>query len=235
VSAVALACAGVGSEVSRVGSDRGSMRIYDISVPIREKMPTWPGDPAVKVSLAMSMERGDGANVSALSMGAHTGTHFDAPYHMVQGGQTVDRLDLETLVGPCRVFEIPTEDEIDVTHLRGMPLKGTTRVLFKTTNSNLWAASDEFSEEFVYLTPTAAKFLVGMGVKLVGVDYLSVEGYNAQGAPAHLALLGAGVIILEGLNLADVPPGDYELIALPLKIEGAEGAPGRALLRTLGS
>jgi arylformamidase len=210
------------------------MTIYDISVPIRQKMPTWPGDPAVKVSLAMSMVRGDGANVSALSMGAHTGTHLDAPFHMVQGGKTVDQLDLQTLVGPCRVFQVRTEDEIDVTHLRGLPLKGTTRALFKTTNSNLWSARDEFTEDFISLTPMAAKFLVSMGVKLVGVDYLSVEGYNAQGAPAHLALLGAGVIILEGLNLADVPPGDYELIALPLKIEGAEGAPARALLRTYG-
>ncbi len=210
------------------------MRIYDISVPIREKMPTWPSDPGVKIRLAMSMARGDGVNVSALAMGAHTGTHFDAPFHFVQGGKTVDQLDPEVIIGTCRVFEIPAEDEIDVTHLRGLPIKGVTRALFKTANSALWASRDDFYEDFVYLTPMAAKFLVSMGVKLVGVDYLSVEGYHAQGAPAHLALLGAGVIILEGLNLAEVPPGDYELIALPLKIAGADGAPARALLRTYG-
>ncbi len=210
------------------------MRIYDISVPIREKMPTWPSDPGVKIRLAMSMARGDGVNVSALAMGAHTGTHFDAPFHFVQSGKTVDQLDPEALIGSCRVFEIPTEDEIDVTHLRGLPLKGVTRALFKTANSKLWATRDDFYEDFVYLTPMAAKFLVSMGIKLVGVDYLSVEGYHAQGAPAHLALLGAGVIILEGLNLADVPAGDYELIALPLKIAGADGAPARAILRTFG-
>jgi len=197
-------------------------------------MPTWPSDPGVKIRLAMSMARGDGVNVSALAMGAHTGTHFDAPFHFVQSGKTVDQLDPEALIGSCRVFEIPTEDEIDVTHLRGLPLKGVTRALFKTANSKLWATRDDFYEHFVYLTPMAAKFLVSMGIKLVGVDYLSVEGYHAQGAPAHLALLGAGVIILEGLNLADVPAGDYELIALPLKIVGADGAPARAILRTFG-
>jgi arylformamidase len=211
------------------------MRIYDISVPIREKMPTWPGDPQVKIDLARSMAHGDICNVTALALGAHTGTHFDAPHHFVHGAKTVDQLDPEILIGPCRVFEIRTEDEIDVMHLRGLPIKGTTRALFKTSNSALWATRSDFCEDFVYLTPTAAKFLVGMGVKLVGVDYLSVDGYNAQGAPAHLALLGAGVIILEGLNLADVPPGEYELIALPVRIEGAEGAPARALLRSLGS
>ncbi len=211
------------------------MRIYDISVPIREKMPTWPGDPKVHIQLAKSMERGDSCNVTALAMGAHTGTHFDAPFHFIPGGKTVDQLDLTLLVGTCRVFEIPTEDELDVTHLRGLPLKGVTRALFKTANSSLWATRDDFYEDFVYLTPVAAKFLVEMGVKLVGVDYLSVEGYHAQGSPAHQALLGAGVVILEGLNLADVPAGDYELIALPLKIAGADGAPARALLRTLGS
>jgi arylformamidase len=210
------------------------MAIYDISVPIREKMPTWPTDPGVKVRLAMSMTRGDPANVSSLAMGAHTGTHFDAPYHFIQGGQTVDQLALEVLIGTCRVFEIPTEDEIDVTHLRGLRLKGVTRALFKTANSKLWATRDDFYEDFVYLTPPAAKFLVEMGLRLVGVDYLSVEGYHAQGGPAHLALLGAGVVILEGLNLADVSPGDYELIALPLKIAGADGAPGRAILRSFG-
>jgi arylformamidase len=211
------------------------MAIYDISVPIREKMPVWPGDPGVKISLAMSMVRGDPVNVSSLAMGAHTGTHFDAPFHFIQSGKTVEQLDPEILVGPCRVFDIPTEDEIDVTHLRGLPLKGVARALFKTPNSRLWAARDDFYEDFVHLSPMAAKFLVQMGVKLVGVDYLSVEGYHVQGAPSHLALLGAGVIILEGLNLADVPPGDYELIALPLKLAGADGAPARALLRSIGS
>jgi len=210
------------------------MPIYDISVPIREGMPAWPGDPPVKIRQAMSMARGDACNVTALALGAHTGTHFDAPHHVVHGAVTVDRLDPEILLGACRVFEIRTEDEIDVTHLRGLPLKGVARALFKTANSALWAARDDFCEDFIALTPMAAGFLVGMGVKLVGVDYLSVESYHAQGAPAHLALLGAGVIILEGLNLAAVPPGDYELIALPLKIEGADGAPARAILRTTG-
>jgi arylformamidase len=211
------------------------MALYDISVPIREKMPVWPGDPGVRISLALSMERGDPANVSALAMGAHTGTHVDAPHHFVQGRETVDQLDLRTLVGPCRVFQIATDDEIDVTHLRGLPLKGVARALFKTSNSQLWAARDDFFEDFVSLTPMAAQFLVQMGVKLVGVDYLSVESYHARGAPAHLALLGAGVVILEGLNLAEVPPGEYELMALPLKVAGADGAPARAILRTIGA
>jgi arylformamidase len=207
------------------------MRFYDISVPIREKMPTWPGDPGVRVTLAQAMERGDPCNVTSLAMGAHTGTHFDAPFHFSPSGKTVDQLDPEVCLGACRVFEIDADDAIDVMHLRGLPIKGVARALFKTSNSRFWATRDEFFEDFVHLTPMAAKFLVQMGVRLVGVDYLSVEGYHAQGAPAHLALLGAGVVILEGLNLADVPPGDYELIALPLKIAGADGAPARAFLR----
>jgi len=210
------------------------MATYDISVPIREKMPTWPTDPGVKIQPAMSMAKGDPVNVSGLSMSAHTGTHFDAPHHFIHGAQTVDQLPLDVLIGTCRVFEIPTEDEIDVTQLRGLPLKGVKRALFKTANSQLWATRDDFYEDFVYLSPVAAKFLVEMGVKLVGVDYLSVESFHAQGAPAHLALLRAGVVILEGLNLAEVPPGDYELIALPLKIAGADGAPARAVLRSFG-
>ncbi len=210
------------------------MALFDISVPIRERMPTWPGDPRVMVRPALSMVRGDPVNVTALAMGTHTGTHIDAPSHIVPGGTTVDGLELETLVGPCHVFEVPGADEIDVMHLRGLPIKGTIRALFKTANSALWDTREDFSEDFVALTPMAARFLVGMGVKLVGVDYLSVEGYQAQGTPAHLALLGAGVAIVEGLNLAGVPPGDYELIVLPLKVVGADGAPARALLRSTG-
>jgi arylformamidase len=192
-------------------------------------MATFPTDPAVRVESFLSIAKGDGCNVSHLSLGSHTGTHLDAPAHFVAGGITVDRLPVDLLVGPVRVFAIDVPERIDRAELAGLALRGLHRVLFKTRNSALWATG-RFEEAFVYLTGAAAEHLVACGVRLVGLDYLSVEGFRVTGGPAHKALLQAGVVILEGLDLSAIAAGDYELICLPLKLAGGDGAPARVVL-----
>ncbi|MBI2081165.1 MAG: cyclase family protein [candidate division NC10 bacterium] len=208
------------------------MTLYDISVPIREGMPVWPGDPEVRIRRALALARGDPANVSALSLGAHTGTHLDAPYHFLEDGVPIDQIPLDLCVGEARVVEVPAPVAIGPAALEGLPVGGCVRLLLKTRNSSLWRR-EGFQEDFVFLTAEGAASLVAAGVRLLGIDYLSVEGYRAVGAPAHLTLLRAGMFLLEGIDLGAVPPGDYELLCLPLRVTGAEGAPARALLRTL--
>lgn len=213
------------------------MPIYDISVAISGDMPVYPGDPGVEIVAASSMERGDPANVTLLRLGAHTGTHVDAPAHFIRGAQTVSQLPPDALVGRARVVEVPADViAIDEGHVETLVPEGAERVLFKTRNSGFWAAGDNtFREDFTYLTPAAARSLAGRGLRLVGIDYLSVEKFKSEDFGAHLALLSRGVVIVEGLNLADVPAGEYELACLPLKIAGGDGdgAPARAFLRTL--
>jgi arylformamidase len=209
-----------------------SMTIFDISLAIIPDMPVWPGDPAVEVSLASSMENGALANVTRLSMSAHTGTHVDAPYHFLNDGRCVQDLDLALLTGPCYVTQLPDDvDEISAEVLERIPIgANTTRLLFGTRNSKLWAAGvREFQRDFVAVSPDGADWLASHGIRLVGVDYLSVAAFD-EPEPAHTALLKAGVIILEGLDLSRVPRGFYDLYCLPLKIFGADGAPARAIL-----
>jgi arylformamidase len=206
-----------------------SMRYYDISVPIHAAMPVYGGDPPVEVTLSHSIGRGDQANVSRLLMGAHTGTHVDAPRHFVQGARTVDEIPLDVLIGPVTVVDLAGVDVISAETMADVNLEGVERVLFKTTNSELWR-EDGFQKKFVHMTGDAAEYLVGIGIKLVGIDYLSVEEFGAPKAVAHLALLRAGTVILEGVNLAEVPSGKYKLICLPLLIQGCDGAPCRAVL-----
>jgi arylformamidase len=205
------------------------MSYYDISVPIHSAMPVYEGDPPVEVTLSHSIERGDQANVSRLLMGAHTGTHVDAPRHFVQGAKTVDEFSLDVLIGPATVVDFGGVDVISVEILAQADLEGVERILFKTSNSELWRASG-FRKEFVHMTGDASEYLVERGVKLVGIDYLSIERFDAPQAVAHLALLRAGVVILEGANLTGVPAGKYKLICLPLLIRGCDGAPCRAVL-----
>jgi arylformamidase len=216
------------------------MKIHDVSVLVHNGIPTWPGDPKFSMSLASSIAKGDVVNLTRLDMGAHTGTHMDAPFHFYRDGSGIDELPLEVLLGPCRVFDLSTiTDHISAATLEACDWKGSdgasvTRALFKTRNSRHWANNDsEFDKEFIALTSDAAMHLVHRGVKLVGVDYLSVEPYSSKTHPVHDTLLGAGVVIIEGLNLSAVPAGDYELIALPLKLKGADGAPARVVLRSL--
>jgi arylformamidase len=215
------------------------MHIYDISVPLAPgETPTYPGDPGLEVGSWSAIARGDAANVTVLNFGAHTGTHIDAPAHFIEGAPRLDALSLDALVGPARVVEVPAEaDSVDESHARPEALQGAERVLFKTRNSAFWEdPRGRFREDFAYIEPAAARALVASGVRLVGFDYLSVEKFGSEDFATHLALLSAGVVIVEGLDLRGVGPGLYELCCLPLRIAAGsgDGAPARAVLRTLG-
>lgn len=208
------------------------MRIHDISLSLSPKLPVWPGDPPLDVHLLESMEAGAHANVSGMSTGVHIGTHVDAPHHFLNDGRTVEQLSLEAMVGPCYVAQLPDDiDGIDAEVLEGIPLPpGVERVLFGTRNSHLWGRGEtQFQKDFVALSEEGAGWLVEKKVRLVGIDYLSIAPFGDSEA-THKVLLKAGVVILEGLDLSEVPRGFYDLYCLPLKLVGAEGAPARAIL-----
>jgi arylformamidase len=210
------------------------MKIYDITVPIRSKMPVYEGDPGVKIDAWSAFAKGDSSNVSMLNFGAHTGTHVDAPAHFIEGARKIDALPLEVLIGAARVIRVADDvTEITPEFLERCDLGGIERVIFHTRNSGLW--SDNFRSDYTHLLPEAARSLVDRGVKLVGTDYLSIEKFHSGHHRTHLTLLSSNVVIVEGLNLSDVPEGDYELICLPLKIAdgSGDGAPARAVLRTM--
>ncbi|HTS19283.1 MAG TPA: cyclase family protein [Verrucomicrobiae bacterium] len=216
------------------------MKIHDISVLVHNGIPTWPGDPKLSMTLASSIAKGGVVNLTRLEMGAHTGTHMDAPFHFYKDGSGTDELPLDVLLGRCRVFDLTDITEhispaiLERCDWKVVGDEDVTRALFKTRNSRHWANDDcEFDREFLALTGDAAMQLVHRGVKLVGVDYLSVEAYGSKTHPVHDTLLGAGVVIIEALNLSEVAAGDYELIALPVKLKGADGAPARVVLREL--
>lgn len=213
------------------------MRIYDVSVPISAATPTYPGDPGIEISQWAAIANGDAANVSLLHFGAHTATHLDAPAHFIEGASKIDATPLDTLIGPARVMLMADDvDAIKAHHLHAQTIEGATRILFKTRNSAFWSdAARGFREDFTYITPDAAHALVQSGVRLVGIDYLSVEKFRAERYETHEILLSNGIVIVEGLDLREVAAGDYELICLPLKIAGGsgDGAPARAVLRTL--
>jgi arylformamidase len=207
------------------------MKIYDISIPISPTMPTYPGDPPVVIEPIKQIGKGSPSNVSRVSFGGHTGTHFDPPLHFIPGGKPIDQLDLSVLYGAARVVDLTRVDrEITVRDLeRARVPKRATRLLFKTRSSTLWERAG-FQKEYVGIAWDAAQWLVDRGVKLVGVDYLSVETFGASEPRTHRTLLGAGVVVVEGLNLRDIKPGKYTFIGLPLKIQDGDGAPGRAIL-----
>jgi arylformamidase len=213
------------------------MRIQDVSVPVSAETPTYAGDPGVELEQWAALARGDAANVTLLHFGAHTGTHVDAPSHFIEGAAKVDAVPLDVLIGPARVVEIPQDVRaVSADHLSALDLEGVTRLLLRTRNSNFWAdTAAGFRRDYTYLEPDAAGALVERGVRLVGIDYLSIEKFNPDRHDTHLILLSRGVVILEGLDLREVAPGDYELICLPLKIAGGtgDGAPARAVLRAL--
>jgi arylformamidase len=213
------------------------MPYYDITVPLTNEMPTYPGDPGIQVTACASLANGDSANVTHLNFGAHTGTHVDAPAHFIEGASKVEAMDLDALIGRTKVVEVPLANlsiGLDLVAQHCTP--GDTRVLFKTRNSSFWNDSNQaFRKDFTYLEFEAAQELVRLGVRLVGIDYLSIEQFGQSHHPTHLALLSKGVVILEGLNLLDVPAGEYELICLPLRVSSGkgDGAPARAVLRTI--
>jgi arylformamidase len=208
------------------------MTIYDISLSLSPDLPTWPGDPELKLELFESMDQGAHVNVTKISTSVHVGTHVDAPHHFLNDGRTVEGLSLDVLTGPCYVVQLP--DGIDAITAEVLDRTEVTsemkRVLFGTRNSHLWARGESgFQTDFVAITEDGAEWLVGRGIQLVGVDYLSVAPYG-DSEPTHKVLLGGGVIVVEGLNLAHVMRGFYDLYCLPLKIVGCDGAPARAIL-----
>ena len=205
----------------------------DVSVPLTNGMVTWPGDPPVRITRVLDMERGDPCTVSHLDLGAHTGTHLETPLHYLRGGASLDAMPFDATVGPARVIAIADPESVKPAELARHALARGERVLLKTRNSARRWVDAPFDERFVYVSHEAALYLAERGVRTVGVDYLSVGGVHSDGEATHRALLGAGIWVIEGLDLAQVEPGAYELICLPLRVAGAEGAPARALLRPL--
>ncbi|HEX9616711.1 MAG TPA: cyclase family protein [Anaerolineales bacterium] len=207
------------------------MQTYDISLSISPDLPTWPGDPPIVLERVDKIEEGANNNVSRLDMSVHTGTHVDAPFHFLPDGKTVEQLKLNQLTGRVYVLNLPDADLITEAVLEKAQIPPRTRrVLFKTRNSEYWARQERsFQTEFVALSPDGAHYLVQRGVKLVGVDYLSVAPYK-QSKLTHEILLKAGVVVVEGLDLSEVSQGRYTLFCLPLKLVGSDGAPARAIL-----
>ncbi len=202
----------------------------DISVSLHNGMTHWPDDPPVRIERVRDLARGDSHSLSEISMGAHTGTHMDAPAHFIKGGAGIDRMPLNATIGRARVLEIKDAKSIKPAELVPYGIREGERILFKTLNStHLWQ-KDGFSEDFVFISDEAADFLARRRVKVVGIDYLSVGGFHAGSYP-HQALLGADVWIIEGLNLSQVAPGTYNLICLPLKLDQGDGAPARAIIK----
>ena len=205
------------------------MKLIDVSVPLDASLPTYPGNTPFSLEPIKRISRGESSNVSTVHMSAHTGTHVDAPRHFFDGAAGVDLLPLEMLIGRVRLIEIRSRKGIGPDELSDIDMEDV-RVLIKTPNSRLWGSPD-FNPEYVGVTEAGAKHLIGHGIKVLGVDYLSVEQFKQPGAPAHHVLLGGGTIVIEGLNLRDVDPGVYEMFCLPLRIVGADGAPARVVLR----
>jgi arylformamidase len=203
----------------------------DVSVPVRDGMIVYAGDPEVRIERVTDISRGDPANVSRMELGAHTGTHVDAPLHFLAGGPGVDRLPLDALIGPAVVADARgARGDVDADALAALDVPaGTERLLLRTRNEGLWER-DGFERGYVGVTDDAARALVDMGVWLVGIDYLSIAPASDP-APTHRTLLGAGVVIVEGLDLREAPPGHYDLVVLPLRVVEGDGAPARALLR----
>jgi len=205
----------------------------DVSVPVRSGMVHWPDDPEVTLERTKSIAEGEEANLTRIDMSAHTGTHMDAPLHFFDEDPGMEALPLDAVIGPARVVRIEGEEPIDRGHVEELDLRAGERVLFRMTNSDRPWWERDFDPGFVHISLEAAELLGEAAVVLVGVDYLSVGGYESDGAETHRALLGAGIWIVEGLDLSEVEPGDYELICLPVKLVGSDGAPARALLRPL--
>lgn len=208
-----------------------SLMIYDVSVPITNTMPVWPGDPPVDLHQKSheSEDQSHMITVTDIRMGSHCGTHFDAPFHMIQSGKRLHDFPLDVFVGKATVVELTGVKSIGRSDLERFNWKGVERVLFKTENSGHWQ-DGRFYEEFVYLQPSGAVFLVEQGVRLVGIDYLSIDKFKSDSHPAHRVLMEKNILILEGLNLNNIAPDEYVLHAFPLKLHDAEGGPARAIL-----
>lgn len=204
--------------------------IYDVSVPVANGGVVYPGNPEIHITPQQEVAKGDGANVSSVAFGSHTGTHVDAPKHFFDEGVTVDRLPLDVLMGPAVLVAFGSDVmSVGEAELRKHELKGHTRVLIKTRNSG-FVRGPEFVRDYTYLAPDGAAYLVGLGVRLVGIDYFSVEQFHSGHHRTHRTLLENGVVIVEGLDLSAPAMGPYDLRVLPLRLAGLDGAPARAVL-----
>ncbi len=206
-------------------------KIYDISLPISESLAVWPGDSPAKITQSSHLARGDRNTVSRLDFGAHIGTHVDAPAHFILNGSGIDTIDLDALVGPVVIVDAQDVELLTSATLESLSIPGDCeRILFRTQNSKLWNEGySTFNREFVAISEDGAKWLVSHGFRLVGIDYLSVAPFNNTG-PTHRELLSAGIVVVEGLDLRQIVPGRYQLVCLPLKIVGIDGAPARVIL-----
>ncbi len=205
-------------------------RIYDISVPIRPGGLVYPGNPEIEISLQQAVAKGAGANVSVIRFGSHTGTHADAARHFFDDGQPVDEIPLDRLIGPALLLGFADNVRaVGAAELKAQNLNAHKRILLRTRNSALLSQKD-FARDYTYLAPDGAEYLVEKGVELVGIDYLSIEQFHSGHHRTHRTLLAKSVVILEGLDLSIPKPGEYQLVCLPLRIEGCDGAPARAVL-----
>ena len=205
--------------------------MYDISVPLAAGGLVYPGNPEIRISYQQAISAGKGANVSEIQFGSHTGTHVDAVRHFYDDGQPIDEIPLDKLIGPALLIEFSDDVKaVTAKDLEPHALNGHTRILLKTRNST-FINRREFVKDYTYLAPDGAEYLVSQGVQLVGIDYLSIEQFHSGHHRTHKTLLGAGVVIVEGLALIEPQPGTYDLICLPLKLIGIDGAPARAILR----
>ncbi len=205
----------------------------DVSVALHSGMVHWPDNPPVRIERMLDIEHGDAANVSKISMGSHTGTHMDAPLHFLREGKGLDEMPLDAAMGRTRVIAVNDPETVKPSHLREHDIRSGERILFKTQNSARSWPSRTFIEDFVYVSQEAARYLAARGVRAVGIDYISVGGFRKDGVETHRALLEAGIWVIEGLDLSEVEPGEYELVCLPIKVERSDGAPARAILRNI--
>lgn len=201
------------------------MRIHDISVPLFQTMPVWPGDPP----LSFEENRNGTVCVTRLSMGLHSGTHIDCPYHFIPDGKRLDDYSLDRFVGRVRVLTIESTTSIQLAELKDKNLEQVDKVIFKTCNSALWQ-QNAFNPDFIGLEPDAAQYLVDCGVNLVGIDYLSIQPFSSIDCTVHTILLKNDVLILEGVNMTGIEDNEYQLFCCPLRIQGVEASPVRALL-----
>lgn len=203
----------------------------DISVPLKSGMARWPGDPEVKIKRINDINTGDEDNLTHISMCAHTGTHMDAPLHFRKSGKPIDKMPLSATIGKSRVIEIRDKEFITEKEIRSHRIRKGERILFKTGNSKTRWDNKPFMKKFVHLSTGAAEFLSERKVRTIGIDYLSIGGYEGNVVEVHNIILKAGIWVIEGLNLSKIEPGEYELNCLPIKLTGADGAPCRALIR----
>jgi arylformamidase len=202
---------------------------YDITQMLTPEIVVYPGDPALKIEQSLSIAQGDIVNVSSISMGTHTGTHVDAPKHFYDHGLTIDQLSLDYFIGPAKVIEFMEQKSISKADLQSCEIEKTDIILLKTRNSALLAKT-EFDPQFTYLEPEAAEYLAAIGIRTLGFDYLTIDPYGSLDFKAHYALLGQNIVIIEGLTLSEIDPGEYQMIALPLKLKDGNGSPARVVL-----